>query len=228
MVSRGARLGGRLIANPGAWTHYSYAIRDALELFPGPVVEVHLSNVEGARGVASAVRDRRPRSPADRGRAAPTATARRSNSSRSAVNDRIERLRTTLEEPLVVPTQSTSATCGARELERRAARRARPAAALHGLPLRGDRRARSPESSSWRRSATLPEARRGAAGADRVRGAPSRSSGMARSTPPGSSWCPRYGLVEELRGNQGRRGADAIRRAARITSKAFERSPTSG
>jgi 3-dehydroquinate dehydratase-2 len=35
-----------LIANPGAWTHYSYAIRDALELFPGPLVEVHLSNLE--------------------------------------------------------------------------------------------------------------------------------------------------------------------------------------
>ena len=36
-----------MIANPGAWTHYSYAIRDALELFPGPLVEVHLSNPEG-------------------------------------------------------------------------------------------------------------------------------------------------------------------------------------
>jgi 3-dehydroquinate dehydratase-2 len=35
-----------LIVNPGAWTHYSYAIRDALELLEVPVVEVHLSNLD--------------------------------------------------------------------------------------------------------------------------------------------------------------------------------------
>jgi 3-dehydroquinate dehydratase-2 len=35
-----------VIANPGAWSHYSYAIHDALELFEGPIVEVHLSNPE--------------------------------------------------------------------------------------------------------------------------------------------------------------------------------------
>ena len=35
-----------VIANPGAWTHYSWSIHDALKPFPGPVVEVHLSNVD--------------------------------------------------------------------------------------------------------------------------------------------------------------------------------------
>jgi 3-dehydroquinate dehydratase-2 len=33
------------LLNAGAWTHYSYAIRDALEIAAVPVVEVHLSDV---------------------------------------------------------------------------------------------------------------------------------------------------------------------------------------
>jgi 3-dehydroquinate dehydratase-2 len=32
--------------NPGAWSHYSWAIRDALELLEVPLVEVHLSDIE--------------------------------------------------------------------------------------------------------------------------------------------------------------------------------------
>ena len=35
-----------IILNPGAWTHYSYAIRDALEVAGLPAVEVHLSAVD--------------------------------------------------------------------------------------------------------------------------------------------------------------------------------------
>jgi 3-dehydroquinate dehydratase-2 len=35
-----------LLLNPGAWTHYSWAIRDALELAGLPAVEVHLSAVD--------------------------------------------------------------------------------------------------------------------------------------------------------------------------------------
>jgi 3-dehydroquinate dehydratase-2 len=35
-----------VVLNPAAWTHYSYAIRDAVDVLKVPVVEVHLSNVE--------------------------------------------------------------------------------------------------------------------------------------------------------------------------------------
>ena len=36
---------GALVINAGAWTHYSYGIRDALAILTVPIVEVHMSNV---------------------------------------------------------------------------------------------------------------------------------------------------------------------------------------
>jgi len=44
-LHRAPEMADALILNPGAWTHYSYAIRDALEIAALPTVEVHLSSV---------------------------------------------------------------------------------------------------------------------------------------------------------------------------------------
>ena len=44
-LHRLAEVADGAILNPGSWTHYSYAIRDALEIFSGPIVEVHLSDI---------------------------------------------------------------------------------------------------------------------------------------------------------------------------------------
>jgi 3-dehydroquinate dehydratase-2 len=45
-IHEAIRTAGAMIVNPGAWTHYSYAIRDALAMLSTPIVEVHMSDVD--------------------------------------------------------------------------------------------------------------------------------------------------------------------------------------
>jgi 3-dehydroquinate dehydratase-2 len=46
LLHRAPSLADGLVLNPGAWTHYSYAIRDALDVSGLPAVEVHLSAID--------------------------------------------------------------------------------------------------------------------------------------------------------------------------------------
>ena len=40
-----ADAGAAVVLNAGAWSHYSYALRDACALLRAPLVEVHISNI---------------------------------------------------------------------------------------------------------------------------------------------------------------------------------------
>jgi 3-dehydroquinate dehydratase II len=46
LLHRAPQRADGLLLNCGAWTHYSWAVRDALEVAGLPAVEVHISNIE--------------------------------------------------------------------------------------------------------------------------------------------------------------------------------------
>lgn len=48
VIAQSRESSGGLIVNAGAFSHYSWAIHDALAAFSGPIIELHLSN-PGAR-----------------------------------------------------------------------------------------------------------------------------------------------------------------------------------
>jgi 3-dehydroquinate dehydratase-2 len=45
-LHRAADYADALLLNPGAWTHYAWSLRDAVELTGLPAVEVHLSDIK--------------------------------------------------------------------------------------------------------------------------------------------------------------------------------------
>ena len=99
-----------MIVNPGAWTHYSYAIRDAVELLGVPVVEVHLSNIDEREEWRrhSVIADIAAKRVIGKG---PDGYREALEFLREEVNEaRVDRVRAQIEAPLLVSDPWTSAT----------------------------------------------------------------------------------------------------------------------
>ena len=222
-----------LVLNPGAWTHYSYAIRDALEVAGLPAVEVHISEVDEPRGVAAAVGDprpvRRPRAGQGRGRA----TARRSRCSARRCEARRRRPAGRAAAP-----RTSSTPARHRPDERPLPHR------LHGHERRR-RRQRATSGSSSPTSATssrrpagageferLPAGRdllgdlaprlRGRAGFDDANMSVKAHRQLSEAVNDGVELVPAGGLVEHLREVKDEGEVAAMRAAAELADEVYE------
>ena len=240
-------LADALLLNPGAWTHYSYAIRDALEIAGLPTVEVHLSDVDAREEwrrhsvLADLVLGTRLRQ--GRRRLPGGARAARATSSASSPPTRHERVRgpgaaaralrraSASSTCCSSPTSSTSATCAASPARTASAWSVRERAHLRDrLPLRRARevggarlRARAGAGRTCSSEvAELVEASSAAAlrlGFDDAHMTVAPRAARRSCCPSGVELVPAGGLVEELRAVKDERRAGRDPRGRR-------RSPT--
>ena len=214
-----------VIANPGAWSHYSYAIHDALELFSGPLVEVHLSNPEEReeqwRHHSVIARARDEANPRPRPRRLPrSARVPRSE----LVSERVDRLRERLEEPLLVSDAANVFYLSGLESSN-AALLVEPERVRVFTDFRYAEAARAIDGVEFVEAKrdlfqTLSEILDGTIGFEATSLTFERH---ARLHAGGIDLVPRYGLVEELRAVKDEDELDSIRRAGAIVNIAFER-----
>ena len=216
---------GGVVVNPAAWTHYSYAIRDAVELLTVPVVEVHLSNVderEDWRRV-SVISDLAARRVVGKGPDGYQRSARVPRGD-AVVKDRLDRLQAALEEPLLVSSPvNVRYLCGLDSSN--AALLVEPDRVQLFTDFRYAERAgaiRGVEAVQTRRNlyADLAERLSGRVGFETEWLTHARFETLAAG---GLELVPRRGLVERLR--QVKDGAElaAVRRSAAILNDAFAR-----
>ena len=233
-----------IVLNPGAWTHYSYAIRDALELTGLPAVEVHLSDVDNREQWRrhSVIRELCIDRVAGKGPDGLPRRARPAQAGALAMSDRADRLSQLLTDEgvdlmLVTDLVNVRYLTGYTGTNGLALVGSADADVRHRLPLRGagrrgGRRRRTSAGAHPRSCSTRPSRRfRTALCGSGSRTLPCRcaSTPSCRARLPDAVELVAAGsLVERLRAVKDPTEIEAMRAAAAVADEAFEQraSPT--